>query len=529
MNDVGLSLEKKQPAGFSKFFSAGSVIFFIALGQALNIIQEMLIAAYFGTTWITDAYKLSMAIPTMVITESITIISAVVIPVLYTGKTFEEQRKIFSALLMLFVIVSISLWLIILIFASPFIGIIAGGFSAEGRSLTVSLLTVTSSLVAFTILSTFAGNMLNSRNEFGLPALQKAFMFGAIIPFVMLGVSSLGIEAAAIGAVAGIGLFTVIVFWRLAHHHFVPVRGILWKNPAVRQCLLLASPLIVYALFNQVSVLYEKKISADFPSGTLSALDYALKSSVFFINFLGVGVSTVIFPVLSEKSIEGDTGTLRNYAERLLLFIIFLVTPFIVFLLVFRTEFIQVLFERGAFNHDATMLTSSMLGYYALGLLGHAVVMTFPRFFQATQKNTTIMRIGISTVCVNILALFFFPRLFGSRGIPLAFITTYMFQACVLLFRLHIFIKFRWSGIGRQTLRIAVPAAVFAVTLLGIHSTIDFSSLTSWTGRFSVLMGTCVLGGTIYFIVALSIRVDAAKEIFSRTFSMIQKIQKRDR
>jgi peptidoglycan biosynthesis protein MviN/MurJ (putative lipid II flippase) len=124
MNGVGISGEKNQTVVFSKFFSAGSVIFFVALGQVMNIIQEMLIAAYFGTTWVTDAYKLSMAIPTLFATESIGIINAIVIPILYTGKTFEEQRKIFSALLMFFILASISFWIVLLLCVSPLIAVV---------------------------------------------------------------------------------------------------------------------------------------------------------------------------------------------------------------------------------------------------------------------------------------------------------------------------------------------------------------------------------------------------------------------
>lgn len=526
MNHVRITEEKQSAVGSSRFFAAGSVIFFVALGQVMNIIQEMLIAAYFGTTWMTDAYKLSMAIPTMVTTESIGIINAVVIPILYLGKTFEEQRKIFSSLLTFFFIVSISLWLIMLLCASPAIGLIAQGFPEEGRSLAVSLLIVTSSLVALTVLATFAGNVLNSRNEFSLPALQKGFMFALIIPFLYLGASKFGIAAAAYGAVFGMSLFTVIVFWRLARHHFTPLRGSLWKSPAIAQCIMLAAPLIIYSLFNQVSVVIEKKIAADFPSGTLSALDYALKSSVFFINFLGVGVTTVIFPTLSEKNVEGNIGALQHYAERLFSFVLLLVTPFILFLLIFKIEFIQVLFERGAFTPDATIQTSKMLGYYALGLIGHAVVMTFPRFFQATRKNGMIMRIGIATVGVNIIGLIVFSHLLGSIGIPVAFIVTYTFQAGYLLLRLHTIIRFRWSTIWRQTVRIIVPAAIFGGILLGIHSAIPFSSIPSWSVRFGVLAGTTLVMGIIYLFMTALMKVAVAEEILNRGLSLIRFVKR---
>ncbi|MGD0339317.1 MAG: lipid II flippase MurJ [Bacteroidota bacterium] len=521
---MGISEEKQQSDGYSRFFAAGSVIFFVALGQVVNIIQEMLIAAYFGTTWITDAYKMSMAVPTLFSTESIGIINAVVIPILYTGKTFEEQRRIFSALLVFFIVVSITLWLVILLCASPLIALIAHGFSSEGQLLAVSLLTVTSSLVVLTILSTFAGNILNSRNEFGLPALQKVFMFAMIIPALYFGVSRFGIAAAAWGAVIGMIVFTMIVFWRLSRHHFTLVKGNFWKDPAIVQCIVLATPLIIYSLFNQVNVLFEKKIAADFPAGTLSALDYALKSSVFFINFLGVGITTVIFPTLSEKNVEGDTQSLRNYAERLLSFIILLVTPFILFLLIFRTEFIQVLFERGAFTPDATAATSTMLGYYALGLLGHAVVMTFPRFFQATRNNTIIMRVGIAMVGVNIVGLIVFPYLFGPVGIPISFIVTYMLHACILLFRLHGIIKLRWNAVGLQALRIVFPCILFAVFLLGVHSIAPFCSITLWGARFGILAGTCLLSGILYLVLAAMMKVIVAEEIIRRGIAAIRRL-----
>jgi putative peptidoglycan lipid II flippase len=244
---------------------------------------------------------------------------------------------------------------------------------------------------------------------------------------------------------------------------------------------------------------------------------------VFFINFLGVGITTVIFPTLSEKNIEGDREALKHYAERLFVFILLLVTPFILFLLIFRSEFIQVLFERGAFTPDATALTSTMLGYYALGLLGHAVVMTFPRFFQATRNNATIMRIGIVTVLVNILGLIVLPGMFGPIGIPLAFIVTYMFQACFLLLRLHAIIGFGWNTVGRQAVRIVIPALVFTGLLLAIHSLVPFSSINSWIARFAILAGTCLLFGTLYLLCAVAMNVVVAKEILQKAFSALRR------
>jgi putative peptidoglycan lipid II flippase len=527
MNGVGISGDKNQKVIFSKFFSTGSVIFFVALGQAMNIIQEMLIAAYFGTTWVTDAYKLSMAVPTLFASESIGIINAIVIPILYTGKTFEEQRKIFSALLIFFILASISFWIILLLCVSPLIAVVGRGFSPEGQSLAVSLLMVTSALVILTVLSTYAGNVLNSRSEFGLPALQKAFMFVMIIPALYFGASKYGIMAAAWGGVSGMVIFTFIMFWRLSRHHFTLVRESLLKNPAVKQCLVLAAPLVLYSLFNQVNVLFEKKVAADFPTGTLSSLDYALKSSAFFINILGVGVTTVIFPTLSEKNIAGDTQSLQKYVERLLSSVLLLVTPFILFLGIFRTEYVQVLFERGAFTSEATAQTSHMLGYYILGLFGYAVVTVLPRFFQASRNNSTIMRIGIAMVGVNICGLVVFPSLLGVIGIPISFIVTYFLHAVLLLFRLRVTIRFKWEIIGLQTIKIVIPGILFSAILLGIHSAVPFSSITSWIARFAILSATGVVTGFLYLVGAAAMKVTMAEEIVGRGLAVIRRMKER--
>ena len=122
-------------------------------------------------------------------------------------------------------------------------------------------------------------------------------------------------------------------------------------------------------------------------------------------------------------------------------------------------------------------------------------------------------------VCFGFMSLS--VALYGSAGIPAAFIVSYMFQACALLIRLHARIELRWTLILRQAVRILVPAAVLAAILLAIHSTVSISRIESWAVRFGILTVMSAGLGTLYLLLSFAMKVTVASELLERGRTLI--------
>ena len=88
--------------------------------------------------------------------------------------------------------------------------------------------------------------------------------------------------------------------------------------------------------------------------------------------------------------------------------------PAAVGLIWLRQPLVSALLERGAFNAQSTQATSWALMFYALGLVGHAVVEIVTRAFYALHDTRTPVIVGISTMAANVGLSLGFMALFRA-------------------------------------------------------------------------------------------------------------------
>jgi len=100
--------------------------------------------------------------------------------------------------------------------------------------------------------------------------------------------------------------------------------------------------------------------------------------------------------------------------------LVYIVVPSAVGIIVLATPIVRLLFQRGAFDATATVITASCVQMYALGLVFQSVQPMLAKVFYAFKNTVTPLFISLGIVGANMAGNIILSRYLGAAGIALA-------------------------------------------------------------------------------------------------------------
>jgi len=189
-------------------------------------------------------------------------------------------------------------------------------------------------------------------------------------------------------------------------------------------------PLLIAGIFDQLYIVFNRVVASGI-SGDISALDYGNRVTTMVSAAFLVTISTVLYPSLVQNS-ETMDGFVQHFASGINLNLV-IGLPATVALVILRVPVTRLVFERGAFVAEYTMITAGTLSCYAIGILGVGLRELCSRGFYALRATRTPMVVGISGVLLNIGLNYVFYAWFGVSGIALSATVSVSLIATVLL------------------------------------------------------------------------------------------------
>jgi putative peptidoglycan lipid II flippase len=143
-------------------------------------------------------------------------------------------------------------------------------------------------------------------------------------------------------------------------------------------------------------------LAAGIGEGNVAGITFAnrIRETVWLL--CAVPLGTAVFPYLSEYAAKNDIKGLGDTLSFSMRVTAFLALPVCLFMLFFSEPIVRVLFQRGEFNADSTMLTSSALLYYSAGALFYALDYVVFRVYYSLRDSKTPLLISIAAFLVNI-------------------------------------------------------------------------------------------------------------------------------
>lgn len=496
-----------------KFMGVGAATL---ASRIFGFAREMLMAAALGTGPVAGAFYAAFQFPNTfrrLFAEGA--FNAAFIPLfskeieangLDGARRFSEE--VFGFLFTVLVVITIVMQLSMPLLVAT---IIAPGYRADPMKfdLTVNLALIMFPYLMCMSLGAMMAGMLNSLRRYFAAAIAPVFL-NIVLIAVLLWAWRQGRDELAIGydlawGVLVAGLIQLGIVWFAARRAGIKVR---FRRPRltanVKRLLWLAAPAAVTGGITQINTLIGTAIA----SGQDRAVPALAQADRFYqlpLGVVGIAVAIVLLPELSRALKGGHDVEAAHLQNRSVEFTLFLTLPAAAALLVISEPIVRVLYERGAFTSADTLLVSTVLSIFALGLPAFVLIKAFTPGYFAREDTRTPMIFAAISVAVNIsVALTLFPSL-GAPGIAVASATAGWINAFLLF---GVLVKRGHWGNDLALLK-RIPLLVLSAAVMAVALHFGAIWLKPWLGSGGTLIEQIAAlgvltgaGGAIYFALA---------------------------
>lgn len=473
------------------------------ISRILGFIRDILIANFFGTSGILEAFLVSFRLPNIfrsIFAEGFS--ESAVTPVLseYHG----DKEKIFKTGNNLISISTVVLLLSVLtgaVFSRFLVMVIAPGFIAESFkfSLAVSFTRITFIYLFLIGLSVNLTSLLYALKKFFVPAVNPAFLnISFIVGILLLG--RFFKNSVLIASVVAAGFLQVLFPYLALKQEGFSLEFNFFKSlkdPTIIRMFKLFIPRIWSSIVYHLSVLIDtafSSLSFIVGEGALASVYYANRLIQFPFALIALSVSRVAIVDLSSYHRQGRMDEFK----RLLVFsfqnIIFFIIPLSVVFMFISRDIIDVIFARGKFTAHSLSLTATVLFFYSFGLFFFCGVKLLVNSFYSLKDTALPAKTASLSLIANIIlsASLMFPLKIGgvALGSSLAAMLNYFLLKRSLAKRIG---RIDWEDTPRHLLKVFLLSIAMGIFTLLAMRLLAFNKylkmLIALSGAFLILSG----------------------------------------
>lgn len=365
--------------------------------KLLGFAREMMMAHALGATLVADGFRAALAavmIPLAFLqNESV---PAIMIPMHREAMQRGEGPRHLGALTIVVGLLASAVMGILLLFGEWWVDAMVGGFSAEGRRLTLEFVRMMSlGMPASAVLNVLAaGEIAIARAR--LTNIRASVLNIAVLAGI--GLMLLTGDAYALACAFTLA-FNVLAAWGLLslwHQGVISFSGItaglIVETGAEffkRLRVLLAVPLA-----EQANVWVERLTASRLTTGAVASLDYARSLTESALLLISQPVGMAVLSGHAPKDIH-------TRIEALVRPLLALTLPATAFLLVFATDIVRLVYFRGAFGEEALLLTSHALRGIAFGVWAATLGWILIRLLNGSGRNGVAAIVLVTAYLVN--------------------------------------------------------------------------------------------------------------------------------
>ncbi len=505
------------------------IALFSLASRLLGLVRDRIFAAKFGAGMELDAYFAAFRIPDLVYNLLIVgALSAAFIPVfskyIYGDRDESERWKIASSVLNLVVVLWVVIGGLIFIFARPLLHLLVPGFEGQQFELTVSLTRIMLLSPLFFGISNVAGSILNAYKRFFVFALAPVLYNIGIIVAALFLVPYWGVYALAIGVIFGAFLHMVAQWINTYYLGFKYSPILKLSHPAVKRIIKLALPRIGGMAVNQVNMIVQIVIGSTLITGAIASINFANNLQSIPVGLFGVAMATAAFPTLAQYATNQKRDKFIANFSKIARAILYATIPASIILFLLRAQIVRVILGAGHFGWQDTILTSKLLGYFAISLFAQSLMPLLARAFFALEDTWTPLRVALASVSLNIFLSYVLTRDFGGSftldlgpsGLIIAFSVSMIFQAALLAILLRKKINhIDGSKIALSTVKIVLASLIAGLaTQAGKYLFSYFLEIETGLGVLLQALGAGIIGIGVYLLITYLIDSEEFKLVF---------------
>jgi len=391
-----------------KFLKSTAVVSFLSLvSRILGFIRDMLLARFFGSSIAMEAFLVAFRLPDFMrrlLTEG-TVTQALVPSFIQYQKSPKQLQYFLRQIITYVGVVTLLMSVLGIVASAVGISILAPGFYQDTTrfDLSSNLLKIMSPCIFFMSLTAILSSVLNSVKCFSVPAIVPIVLNITIIISIFASpYFSLPIYVVAYGITIG-GLSQVLMLipfiWKL-HLSIMPLIRLPIK--AIKKLCQSLIPAIIGASIVQISLVLDTVFASFLTVGSISWLYYSDRLTQFPLGVVGIGLSTVILPYLTQSRFEKKTfNRVLNWGLKLA----FLISiPAALGMCMLAKPILIALFYYGEFNWIDIEHSRLALVAFSLGLVSFIIIKVLISGLYAHHGIQSVLRVGLLCLLLNIVA-----------------------------------------------------------------------------------------------------------------------------
>lgn len=435
--------------------------------KVLGLIRELIFAYFLGTSAVKDIYVIAALVPLLLSNFIAGTVTSAFIPryhAIRRDRGAEEAGAFTANLVNVLFLLSLVIVVLVAVFAEPITGLMARGWSQDQvKEGAVYVQIMVISLIIISVHSPFNG-YLNIHDDFRSPALTVAINNIVLIIFCFIAARTGQWLLLAVG---------FVVAYLLQHLHFIPAlrktgyrhRMLLSVDDNIRGFLKLSLPMLLSVAAADFAQIIDKMIATTlFEIGGASSLDYASKLITMVSGIFIASIITAIYPKLSQLAQKQDRGEFKEEVASSIEMLCYLIVPIIIGMAVLAEPIIQLVFQRGSFTGQDSLVVGGLLRYYSPSLLGEAIFIFITRVFYSINDTRIPIRIMLVQVAVDIPLNFILSSLIGINGLALS---SSLGALAAGAFGLYCYKK-RFVRIGLQKISLTLVKIATASAIMGL-------------------------------------------------------------
>jgi len=430
---------------------AGIVAMATLISKIFGLLRQQAIAAAFGVGMAVDAYNYAYVIPGFLLVLLGGIngpFHSAIVSVLAKREKSEAAPLVETMATMVGgVLLLVSLGLVLA--AGFFIDLVAPGLSQEVRAIAIQQLQIMAPMAVLAGLIGIGFGTLNAADMYWLPSVSPLFSSITVIGGLGILVWQLGGQVNAPqyvqlgGTVLAWGtLLGAILQWLVqVFAQWRAGMGTLrlrfdWRQPGVKQVLQVMGPATLSSGMLQIN-LYTDLFFASYIPQAAAAMNYAGLLMQMPLGIISNVILVPLLPIFSRLAAPENWLELKGRIRQGLLLTAVTMLPLSAVMIALAVPIVRLVYERYAFNQQASQLVASVLIASSIGMFVYLGRDVLVRVFYALGDGETPFRISIINILINAVLDYFLVKPFGAPGLVLATVGVNLISMVALLWLLN--------------------------------------------------------------------------------------------
>ena len=476
--------------------------------KVAGLLRDIVIAYYFGDSYLADAFLAAFLIPNMLILFIQNGTKDVFIPSYYHYLQQKEEQKYIWNVTLTMVIIGLFVTVIVYSSAPMIVQTFYPSFTDEAKHIAYTVIRLMILVFTLVCLNAIFDSFLDVKQRYQVPVVSQSLIWISMISFTIFFSGNLGVYSLAYGYMVGVLLASIMKILAVKSS-FLRSTSLHLDTSIVRRYVITLLPVGFTVMIGQINLAIDSIFAGKYEEGSITYLNYAKSLIHLPQTLIPVIIGTILFPIISKSFSENKMKQFQSTVRDTFQLTLFLALPAVLGMGILLLPIISLVYERGAFDYNASIATATT-GYFYLGsALFFSINVVWNKALYTMQKGHYIFRISCLSILLNIALNYLLTKFIGFSGIPLASSIVGIYYT---ISTWYIYRKLSRGTVGLILKDIIISVVSVSIMILGIFTIQQFS--TNYSDVLIVLL-QIIIGIFIYFTISFVLKSYSLSFLFN--------------